>query len=297
MSRDTGHAEVTAQTRQLLQGPLKHVQAAALAAAIVPLASVAASPAVAQTCSSGGAIGDYVWHDTNNNGLQDWDEVGFQGAVVTLRYPDGSLVVTGTYENGYYAFYDLCPGTYTVMVQIPPGTQPSPANQGGDDWADSDGVADGLGNSVAEVTLSDESPSNFAVDFGFWTPPVQQPGTATPGYWKNHPEAWPVEAVVVGGVTYSKSQALDWLWRSGPDKTLTMFASLLSAKLNVLAGNDQSCVASTIEAADAWMATYGPVGSLVRASSYAWKVGEPLHRLMDNYNNGMLCAPERDSAQ
>ncbi len=27
----------------------------------------------------------------------------------------------------------------------------------------------------------------------------------------------------------------------------------------------------------------------LRASSYAWKVGEPLHREMDNYNNGM-CA-------
>ena len=25
-----------------------------------------------------------------------------------------------------------------------------------------------------------------------------------------------------------------------------------------------------------------------------WKVGEPLHRQLDNYNNGMLCAPHRD---
>jgi hypothetical protein len=297
MTGETRGDEVGAQTRRILQGPLKHVQAAALAAAIVPLASVAAAPAVAQTCTSGGAIGDYVWQDANNNGLQDWDEAGLEGAVVTLRYPDGTTVVTGTSANGYYAFYDLCPGTYTVMVQIPPGTQPSPANQGADEWADSDGLADGLGNSVAEVTLSDESPSTFAVDFGFWTPPVQQPGTGTPGYWKNHPEAWPVEAITLGAATYSKAQALEWLWRSGPDKTLTMFNSLLAAKLNVLIGNDPSCVASTIEAADAWMAAYGPVGSGVRASSVAWKIGEPLHRLLDNYNNGMLCAPERDSAQ
>jgi hypothetical protein len=296
MTGETRDDEVGAQTRRILQGPLKHVQAAALAAAIVPLASVAATPAVAQTCSSGGAIGDYVWQDTNNNGLQDWDEAGLEGAVVTLRYPDGTTVVTGTYANGYYAFYDLCPGTYVVMVQIPPGTQPSPANQGADEWADSDGVADGFGNSVAEVTLSAESPSNFGIDFGFWTPPVQQPGTGTPGYWKNHPEAWPVEAIAVGAVTYSKAQALEWLWRSGPDRTLTMFSSLVAAKLNVLIGNDPSCVASTIEAADAWMAAFGPVGSGVRASSVAWKVGEPLHRLLDNYNNGMLCAPERDSA-
>jgi hypothetical protein len=37
-----------------------------------------------------------------------------------------------------------------------------------------------------------------------------------------------------------------------------------------------------------------PVGSNVAASSLAWKLGEPLHRLMDNYNNGMLCAPHRN---
>jgi hypothetical protein len=42
------------------------------------------------------------------------------------------------------------------------------------------------------------------------------------------------------------------------------------------------------------MELYGPAGSGVRASSDAWKIGEPLHRQMDNYNNGMLCAPHRD---
>jgi hypothetical protein len=52
-------------------------------------------------------------------------------------------------------------------------------------------------------------------------------------------------------------------------------------------------VQSTIDAANLWMATYWPLGS-VHAASYAWKVGEPLHRQMDNYNNGMLCAPHRE---
>jgi hypothetical protein len=58
-------------------------------------------------------------------------------------------------------------------------------------------------------------------------------------------------------------------------------------------GNDSSCVASAIAAADEWMGAH-PVGSGVAASSLAWKVGEPLHRQMDNYNNGMLCAPHRN---
>ncbi len=73
-----------------------------------------------------------------------------------------------------------------------------------------------------------------------------------------------------------------------------MFSSLVPAKLNVLIGNDGSCVSSTISAADQWMATNGPVGNGVHAASLAWKLGEPLHRQLDNYNNGMLCAPHRD---
>ena len=122
------------------------------------------------------------------------------------------------------------------------------------------------------------------------------PGTdgCSPGYWKNHPEAWPVGQITVGGVTYSRAQALAWLDSVGKDRTTTMFSSLVSAMLNAMVGNDTSCVATTITAADQWMATYGPVGKGVHAASYAWKIGEPLHRLMDNYNNGMLCAPHRD---
>jgi hypothetical protein len=132
------------------------------------------------------------------------------------------------------------------------------------------------------------------VDFGFSTSQVVNPGTGTPGYWKNHPEAWPVDVINVGGVDYTKQQAIDWLNNVGKDKTTTMFSSLVPAMLNVLIGNDPSCVQSTIAAANDWMSMYGPVGSGVHAASYAWKVGEPLHRQMDNYNNGMLCAPHRD---
>jgi hypothetical protein len=72
-----------------------------------------------------------------------------------------------------------------------------------------------------------------------------------------------------------------------------MFRSLVAAKLNVLIGNDSSCVATTIAQADGWMAAWGPVGSRVKASSLAWKLGEPLHRQLDDYNNGGLCAPAR----
>ena len=282
MSQDVGRTELQAQTEQLLDGPLKHARAAALAAALLPLASVAVSPASAQNalCASAGVVG-FVWQDMNNNGIQDPGEPGIANAVVSSV--EWSLPIA-TDEFGVYRSMF---GPETVAVQIPPGTHPSPLNVG-DDAFDSDGDPDGLGNSVAIVGGS------CRADFGFWVPPVAAPGTGTPGYWKNHPEAWPVEQITVGGVTYTKAQAIAWLNAVGKDKTITMFSSLVPAKLNLLIGNDGSCVSSTIAAADEWMAKYGPVGKGVNAASLAWKIGEPLHRQMDNYNNGMLCAPHRD---
>ena len=46
MSRN--QSELRDQTQQLLDGPLKHIRGAALAAVLLPLASVAATPASAQ---------------------------------------------------------------------------------------------------------------------------------------------------------------------------------------------------------------------------------------------------------
>ncbi|MFT3894745.1 MAG: hypothetical protein QM730_24205 [Anaerolineales bacterium] len=34
------------------------------------------------------------------------------------------------------------------------------------------------------------------------------PGTGTPGYWKNHPEAWPVSSITIGEQTFTKDQAI-----------------------------------------------------------------------------------------
>ena len=122
------------------------------------------------------------------------------------------------------------------------------------------------------------------------------PGTGTPGYWMNHPEAWPVPGITIGGIYYSMDDAI-MLMKSpvATDKTYSMFAALVAAKLNVMIGNDDSCIAETIAAADAWMATY-PVGSGVEAGGKTspWRVGEPLFLLLDAYNNGLLCAPARD---
>jgi SdrD B-like domain len=288
MSQEASQIELQKKSQKLLEGPLKHIRAAALAAALLPLASVAAAPAAAQNvCPSGGLCGT-VFNDTTNDGIQDAGDTPIELAkVFVCQVCDGTdTIMVETGLDGFY-YLSVPNGTYTIAVQVPTGTQASPSNVG-DDFFDSDGIPDGFGFSVAT-----EQVTGFATDFGFFTTLLEQPGTGTPGYWKNHPEAWPVSSITVGGITYTKAQAIAWLGKVGKDKTTTMFSSLVPAKLNLLIGNDGSCVNSTIVAADNWMATYGPVGSNVPASSYAWTIGEPLHIQMDNYNNGLLCSPHR----
>jgi hypothetical protein len=136
------------------------------------------------------------------------------------------------------------------------------------------------------------SPSGFAYSFGFVPSAAANPGTGTPGYWKNHPNAWP-DTIVVGGLTYTKAQAIAWLGNVNKDRTTAMFASLVPAILNVMIGNDGSCIGVAIAAGNNWMATYGPVGSGVAGGSAAWQIGDPIHNTLDAYNNGQLCAPHR----
>jgi hypothetical protein len=289
MSQETRQTELRNKTQELLHGPLKHIRGAALAAALLPLASVAVAPASAQTvCQQSGGICGVVFNDANDNGIQDVGETGIEGVkLFVCQLCDGTdTIATETGPGGLYSLF-VPGGPTTIAVLIPTGMQASPPNVG-DDTFDSDGIPGGTGYSVA-LTYA----TGFATDFGFFTPSMVQPGTGTPGYWKNHPEAWPVSSITVGGVAYTKAQAIAWLGKVGKDKTTTMFSSLVPAMLNVLIGNDGSCVNSTIAAANVWMGTYGPVGSNVAASSYAWTIGEPLHIQMDSYNNGLLCAPHR----
>jgi SdrD B-like domain len=288
MSEQVTQNTVQEQTQKLIDGPLKHIRAAALAAALLPLASFAATPASAQNfCGSGGVCGT-VFSDTNGNGIQDAGESGIEGVkVVICQVCDGTdNIETETAPEGFYLVY-LSGGPYTVSALIPTDTAASPPNVG-DDAFDSDGAPIGAFSVVTDVT-----PGDVRNDFGFVPKQVESPGTGTPGYWKNHPEAWPVSSITVGGVLYTKDEAIAWLAKVSKDKTTTMFSSLVPAMLNRLIGNNSSCVDATITAANNWMATYGPVGSGVLASSPAWALGEPLHKTLDAYNNGLLCAPHR----
>lgn len=132
------------------------------------------------------------------------------------------------------------------------------------------------------------SPTAFADDCGC------APGTGTPGYWKNHADSWPVAEITIGGILYTKAEAIEYMEHPvKTDKTYTLFAALVAAKLNVIAGNRSACVACCIDKADEWMGD-NPVGSGAAANEEWQGVAESCYLVLDNYNNGLLCAPSRD---
>jgi hypothetical protein len=71
---------------------------------------------------SGGAIGDYVWYDGDQDGVQDAGESGFSGATVNLRDGSGNLLASTTSDaSGFYSFAGLGAGTYQVEFVAPAG--------------------------------------------------------------------------------------------------------------------------------------------------------------------------------
>ena len=66
--------------------------------------------------------------------------------------------------------------------------------------------------------------------------------------------------------------------------------ALVAALLNVASGNEWSCIADDLAAADAWL-TENPIGT---GGKGAWDVGQPIQQRLDDYNNGLLCATHRD---
>lgn len=107
----------------------------------------------------------------------------------------------------------------------------------------------------------------------------------TPGFWKNHPEAWPVDSIVIGGTTYTKAQAIAAMQQAPGDKTYTLFRALVAARLNVLSGCCPCPMgAQAISDACAWMAE-NPLGSGVAGSDDAWDCGEQFYCILDAWNN------------
>ncbi len=93
----------------------------------------------AATYEIGASIGDTVWFDADQDGIQDAGEAGLSNVTVWL-YDDTDTLVdsTTTDGSGVYVFEDLEPGDYYLDFELPASYAFTDPNQGGDDAVDSD---------------------------------------------------------------------------------------------------------------------------------------------------------------
>jgi hypothetical protein len=85
-------------------------------------------------------IGDWVWDDLNQDGIQNAVELGIGGVTVELWDCSGApflVANTTTDANGFYSF-TVNPGNYYVKFILPAGYVFSPQDVGADDTIDSD---------------------------------------------------------------------------------------------------------------------------------------------------------------
>lgn len=116
------------------------------------------------------------------------------------------------------------------------------------------------------------------------TPPVGC--TLTQGYWKNHPEDWPVNSLILGSVNYSKNQLLSILRRPVRGNGLVSLShQLIVAKLNIADG--ASADAQTSQAiSDADSAIGNKVVPPVGNGSLSTSSVSSLVSKLDSFNSG-----------
>lgn len=129
-------------------------------------------------------IGDYVWLDDDEDGIQDNGEVGIPGVQVRLSQPNGSggftdVDATITDENGMYCFY-VMPGDYKVTFVKPSGDHiVTTQDAGSNDEKDSDIDPAMLMTPVFSIGGAE---TNLSLDAGFILPCINLDYAGRIGY-------------------------------------------------------------------------------------------------------------------
>jgi len=126
-----------------------------------------------------------------------------------------------------------------------------------------------------------------------WTTKIPHPCICphSKGYWKNHPDEWPVDWIEIGETNYTKEEAIDILeGANAKDATRMLAAQLIAAKLNRLSGacsdfwyfDESMDVDEVIKDANEFLTEY-PLGSDPQNENRQNAL--QLKDLLDAYNN------------
>jgi hypothetical protein len=234
--------------------------------------------------TGGGTHGDVIATVFNTNGLGE-PTTAIANAAATISA--ASIGTTfGSVSVQFSSPPSLIPGSlYAIVVTSPNSTGSRNYKLGtltgnpyadGRDWHRGSTLDPWGGN-----------PSHDAqMDFCF--APCPSGGcTLTQGYWKNHPEAWPVTSVTLGSRTYSQSELLAIFSQPVQGNGLVSLAhQLIAAKLNIANGANGAALGTAIADADALIGAMliPPIGT----DSIATSATDALVTILDNFNKGVI---------
>ena len=123
-------------------------------------------------------IGDFVWNDLNQNGIQDAGEPGVQDILVTLIGSSLPPVTTLTDSDGLYSFIYNFNGNVQYFLEF---TLPnsswyfSPSLQGSDTAKDSDVISISSLTGTTDQIVVPDGATNLTFDAGIYTDSTQNP--------------------------------------------------------------------------------------------------------------------------
>ena len=109
------------------------------------------------------SVGDFVWEDTNGDGIQDDGEPAVPNTIVRVTGPNGETHTTATDKDGKWSVDGLTPGVeYTVEFTPPAGYQVTKTEQGEDRGKDS--------NPLSSTVSLKPGENNTSYDLGLVKP-------------------------------------------------------------------------------------------------------------------------------
>lgn len=169
-------------------------------------------------------IGNRIWRDTNGNGIQDANEPGIAGVVVTLFRNGQQVGTTTTNASGEYYFTAtnvtggiMTSTGYEIRVDKAQAALADFTLTGNDkdtgangDSRDSDAAMSGT-NAVIALTTGDAGSNNHSFDIGFIPPQMMKKDAKcdtlcfrSPSYYLRNLDHLPGGTVVIGGVNFNR---------------------------------------------------------------------------------------------
>ena len=121
------------------------------------------------------SVGDFVWEDTNGDGIQDEGEPAVPNTIVRVTGPNGETHTTATDKDGKWSVDGLTPGVeYTVEFTPPAGYQVTKPEQGEDRGKDSNPLSStvslkpGENNTSYDLGLVQSKPELASIGDRVW---------------------------------------------------------------------------------------------------------------------------------